>query len=99
MNENANLDVEKRLERAIELAKGALNFVQTRCKELSTQDEKDPYMLEQMTLAYAVAISNYSAYSEHAPDTPWGFFKENALYSLTVAFDHMEKEFINKKEE
>ena len=48
----------------------------------------NPYLLEEMVLAYAVAMSNFALYKTLDHGKTWDDFKQKAIDSLEIAFDH-----------
>ena len=87
-------EIQNRVDRAVDLAQRSLKEVQRQCKIYKTRGEKQPHFLEQMSLAYANAISHYQCFKLlQADGMTLEQAKENAFELLRIAFSHLEAKY------
>ncbi len=93
-------EIQARVDRAVDLAQRSLKEIQRQSRIYKTRGEKQPHFLEQMSLAYANAISHYQAFKLlQADGMTLDQAKENATELLRIAFSHLELKYDPKPEE
>ena len=104
-NEMSDEDFEmmqnKRLtEAAVDIAGHVNIYVHRECQRKVNHGINSPFMLEDMTLAYATAMAKFSLYKVLPPEKRplWSDMEEAAISALQVALSHVKQE-IDKAED
>jgi hypothetical protein len=92
---------DSQIKEMVKIAREIVNMVRKKTKVLQVMGEKEPILVEDMSMSYAIAIANFSLYSsfkENDPTVEWITFKEKAQVAFNIAFQHIEDQFVNKNE-
>lgn len=84
-------DVKARIERAINIAEKAFNFIQT--EVLKTKEtESSPYVLEKMVAAYLLGFIDYSTCKILHPNdlSVLKEFNNSSIEGVKIAFEHIQ---------
>ena len=92
--EKDDIEIQERVDRAVNIAQRALKEVQRQCKIYKARGEKEPHFLEQMACAYINAITHYQAFKllEEEGMTLQNV-KDNCAHLLGIAFGHLENKY------
>lgn len=92
--EKSDIEIQERVDRAVNIAQRALKEVQRQCKIYKTRGEKEPHFLEQMACAYINAITHYQAFKLLEEDgMTLQNVKDNCAHLLGIAFGHLEQKY------
>ena len=75
--------------RAVEIAGRVTKYVTREIQKEVKKGCREPFLLEDMVLAYAIAMANYSLYSVVEPHQPWIKFEEKLKGAVSVACSHI----------
>lgn len=92
-------DDQKRMNRAVEIANKVNKFLWKQVMREEKSGEQFPLLLEDMALAYAIAMSNYSIYKNTNHQRTWNDFTHKALDAVKIACDHIQVEIDKQKTE
>lgn len=79
---------------AVEIAKQVTIYVHRESQRKVNHGAMNPFLLEDMTLAYASALAKFSLYKSLPEDKrpSWEQMQMDAIEALTVAFSHIQAE-------
>ena len=75
--------------RAVEIAGRITKYVTREIQKEVKKGCKEPFLLEDMVLAYAIAMSNYSLFSVVEPKQPWDKFEQKLKGAVNTACSHI----------
>lgn len=95
-------EMENRIKHCSMIANKVVRLIQKEVKLLSVMGESDPFLVQDMSVAYASAILKYMLYKalkENNQEVDWNGFKEATHKAIDIAFLHCEDQFIKTPEE
>ena len=75
--------------RAVEIAGRITKYVTREIQKEVKKGCREPFLLEDMVLAYAIAMSNYSLFSVVEPKQPWDKFEQKLKGAVNTACSHI----------
>jgi len=86
------------LEKAVRISARISKIIMRVCQKEAQKGCEDPYLLEEMVMAYAIAISKFSQYKvDEKKLVTWLEFENRAQMAVRLAFDHLGQEIFNKQ--
>jgi hypothetical protein len=90
-------EMEARIKNCSKIANKVARYIQKEVKVLSAQGESDPFLVQDMSIAYTFAIIKvmfYRAMKENEHACEWNDLKDGAHKAIDIAFQHAEDQFI-----
>lgn len=95
-------EMEARIKHCSMIANKVVRVIQKEVKLLSVMGENDPFLVQDMSVAYASAILKfmlYKALKENDKEINWNDLKEASHKAIDIAFLHCEDQFIKPPKE
>jgi len=95
-------EMEARIKHCSMIANKVVRLVQKEVKLLSVAGESEPFLVQDMSIAYASAILKYMLYKalkENNQEADWNGLREASHKAIDIAFLHCEDQFIKTSEQ